>query len=994
MTGRITLWGRAVVPLRAGALAALLSLLLGVVLTQLLAREHVSPTAATSGAAHKGLSSLPTAAQGAISAAIGGQGRSYLVTAAPGGFEALSATQRLRSRFRASGVELSSGAGTLGMSLDGIGYGRSLGAVAPVVPSARANRVVYAHPQVSEWYANGPLGVEQGFTLPRAPSGTRTGPLTLSLALSGNMHAALSPDGRAVSFTGRGAPSLRYGALVATDSRGRTLPSSMHVEAGRLLLRVQDSGASYPLRIDPLVQKGESLTVGEEAGAVGPGQLGFSVALSADGNTALVGAPADDSFAGAVWMFVRSGGAWSQQGPKLTGGELGGEGHGACGEKTGEGEETEECSFGRSIALSADGGTALIGGPRQSGPCRTGECHNQGAAWVFTRAGSSWTLQSTLTGGEEEGVEGRFGRSVALSGDGRTAVIGAPASGGGGGAAFVFTRKSSSWERRPMLTGGEQASGLGFFGRSVAVSGDGATALVGAPGDSGFAGAAWVFDSSGSAPSSQPGTKLGGAEEEGEGRFGYSVALSQDGTTALVGGRGDNNGSGAAWVFARPASTSEEWSPQGAKLTGGKEGSEGGEFGYSVTLSAAGNLALVGAPHDSGGIGAAWLFARSPEGWSMDGPKLSGAAKSGEVHKGWFGSSVTLSSDGKAAMVGAPADGGKAGAVWLFADPATIPFLTGLSPNAGPVAGGTAVTINGSRLASASKVEFGGIEASFIVNSPSSITAVAPAHAAGRVPVIVTTSEGESQGGTVAPAFTYSVAPGVSEVSPAEGPTTGGTTVTITGSHLAEATAVSFGSVPASSFTVLSSKTITAVSPAEPAGKVTVTVSTAGGTGKGHFTFVTPPEPASEHGSSGGGGPSPGSTPPGSAGVLGFGPLCSASLVSRSISVLSRARATVRLIWRGIGTCAGKLKLTVRVKAGKRVSTKTIATGTFTIAAGRTRTITVKLNRLGRTLLGAGHGRLRASLVIVNGGGSVTSARTASVRLTLQIKRKATAPKK
>src|SRR5207245_1636078 len=184
---------------------------------------HGSPIAPPSLAAHEGLWSLPDAAQGPISAAIGSDGRSYRVSAAAGGgFEAFSAAQRVRSRFGSSGVALSAGSGTLGLSLEGIGYGASLGAVAPVTPTAAANRVVYAHTLLSEWYANGPLGIEQGFTLARAPSAIRSGRLTLSLALSGNLSGARSRDGQTVTFTRRGAPSLHYGSLVATDSRGRT----------------------------------------------------------------------------------------------------------------------------------------------------------------------------------------------------------------------------------------------------------------------------------------------------------------------------------------------------------------------------------------------------------------------------------------------------------------------------------------------------------------------------------------------------------------------------------------------------------------------------------------------------------------------------------------------------------------------------------------------------------------------------------------------------
>jgi len=174
-------------------------------------------------------------------------------------------------------------------------------------------------------------------------------------------------------------------------------------------------------------------------------------------------------------------------------------------------------------------------------------------------------------------------------------------------------------------------------------------------------------------------------------------------------------------------------------------------------------------------------------------------------------------------------------------------------------------------------------------------------------------------------------------------------------------------------------------------GTVAVSVATPGGVAKSHFTYL----PASAKGPEGGsGGSSGGSTAGGSGGgggVLGFGPLCGASLLSRNLAVLGNARAAIKLSWRGSGTCTGTLKLSVRVKAGKRIRSKTIGTGTFTIAGGKTRTVNVKLNRLGRSLLAAKHGRLNASLVIVSVAGKVSSPRTASVRLAVQKKRKAIA---
>ena len=336
-----------------------------------------------------------------------------------------------------------------------------------------------------------------------------------------------------------------------------------------------------------------------------------------------------------------------QQGPKLTGGE----------------EESGAGRFGRSVALSADGNTALVGAPRDSGEV--------GAVWVFTRTGSTWTRQAKLTGGDEESGAGRFGRSVALSADGDTALIGAP-NGGGGGAAWVFTRADSTWTQQAKLTGIDE-SGNGWFGQSVALSANGDTALVGGYVDHSDTGAAWVFERSGAGASAtweQQGAKLtGGGEESGEGEFGWSVALSAEGDTALIGGRKDDGDVGAAWVFTRTGSgAGASWAQQGAKLTGGGEESGVGELGQSVALSADGDTALVGGFHDDSGDGAAWVFTRTGSGagasWAQQGAKLTGADEAGH---GYFGDAVALTPDGDTALIGGVKDDEQRGAAWVFA---------------------------------------------------------------------------------------------------------------------------------------------------------------------------------------------------------------------------------------------------------------------------------------------------------------------------------------
>ena len=161
---------------------------------------------------------------------------------------------------------------------------------------------------------------------------------------------------------------------------------------------------------------------------------------------------------------------------------------------------------------------------------------------------------------------------------------------------------------------------------------------------------------------------------------------------------------------------------------------------------------------------------------------------------------------------------------------ANTPTVSAVNPNAGPIAGGTSVTITGTNFTGATAVSFGGTAAaSFAVVSATSITATSPAHAAGAVDVTVTTPNGTSAT-SASDTFTYAAAPTVSAVNPNAGPIAGGTSVTITGTNFTGATAVSFGGTAAASFAVVSATSITATSPAHAAGAVDVTVTTPNGT--------------------------------------------------------------------------------------------------------------------------------------------------------------------
>jgi hypothetical protein len=395
-------------------------------------------------------------------------------------------------------------------------------------------------------------------------------------------------------------------------------------------------------------------------GAVGPAHQGYSVAVSADGNTAIVGGPYDDSGAGAAWVFTRSGGQWSQEGGKLVG-------SGAAG----------IARFGKPVAISADGNTVVIGGPYDGS--------HTGAAWVFTRSGGAWSqVGSPLVGTGAVGATEQ-GWSAAISADGNTVIVGGPFDASNTGAAWVYTRDGTEWSQQGNKLVGTGASGYAAQGYSVAISADGNTALVGGVADRSFVGAVWVFTRS-DGVWSQEGSKLTGSDAVGRAFQGYSVAISTDGNTAVIGGYGDDSTVGAAWVFTRSGGV---WSQQGSKLVGtGATGSAA--QGWSVSVAADGNTAVEGATSDDYNAGAAWVFARSGGAWSQIGGKLVGTGAVGAESQG----AVAISADGATVIAGGSYDDVEAGAAWVFVTSACKPPSIVVPPQSRTVASGQIATLS------------------------------------------------------------------------------------------------------------------------------------------------------------------------------------------------------------------------------------------------------------------------------------------------------------
>jgi hypothetical protein len=246
----------------------------------------------------------------------------------------------------------------------------------------------------------------------------------------------------------------------------------MSVTAGdaRALLRL--------LRLLPSAYLGVALSADAAAFGEGPKlttpssvEMGSSVALSSDGTTAIVGSPGDHSQIGGAYVYTRVGGHWMYQ-DKLVG----------------AGVSNSIAEQGSSVALSSDGSTALVGAPSDGSGI--------GAAWVFTRTGGVWAAGGTKLTPTSVGGPSHVGASVALSSDGTVALLGAPGDiqhGATIGAGLVFTFSGGVWSQTTKLFGNVRGTpAAGAQGTSVALSSDGVTALLGAPADASGTGAVWV----------------------------------------------------------------------------------------------------------------------------------------------------------------------------------------------------------------------------------------------------------------------------------------------------------------------------------------------------------------------------------------------------------------------------------------------------------------------------------------------------------------------
>jgi hypothetical protein len=599
-----------------------------------------------------GWAQLPAAARGPVAAAVASHDPRYRLTPSASGLTARNPVQGLELRFSPAGVDVRRGTGELRLALRTVGRGDAVRRLVEVAPRVVAsNRTVFHRAGLSEWYANGPLGLEQGFTLQHRPAGQ--GELTFTVGLSGSLAAAASQSGRAVTFG-----SLTYRGLVVTDARGRKLPAHVRLAHGRLLIGVDDRGAAYPVRVDPFIQSAELIASDGKGGD----NLGASVAVS--GNTIVAGTPfhtvGGNSYQGAVYVFTEPSGGWSTatQTAELTASD------GAGGDE-----------LGWNVAVSGD---TIVAGAIQR---QIGTQAGQGAVYVFTEPANGWTnaTETAELTASDGAANDNLGWSVAVNGP--TITAGAPSHAVGDndtqGAVYVFTKPAGGWTnaiQSAELSASDGASG-DELGSSVAISAD--TIVAGAPqrsvGGNTDQGAVYVFAEPGGGWTNGTQTaELTASDGAAYDALGWTVAVSPDTIAAGAPLRavGNNGAQGTVYVYTKPGGG---WAnaTQTAELTA-SDGAAADQLGSSVSVSGD-DTVTAGAPQRTVGghaaQGTVYVFAKPGGGWTNATQTAELTASDG-ASGDELGSSVAIS--GTSIAAGSPRRTINRGALYVFSSGLTI----------------------------------------------------------------------------------------------------------------------------------------------------------------------------------------------------------------------------------------------------------------------------------------------------------------------------------
>jgi FG-GAP repeat len=609
---------------------------------------------------------VPAAAAASISGVLGSQEPAYRVASSSG--EPAARSGALSERFGQAGVMLRFGSSRLGLGL--VGWGRADRVQRPGVasPSVVRNRVTYRYPGGEQWFVNGPLGLEQGFTITRAPGGA--GPLRLALGVSGGV--SVSGHGAAgLTLSGSAGAQLTYSGLTAFDATGRRLRATLTANGQRITISVADRGARYPIVVDPFIQLAKLV----DPGGVAHGRLGDSVAMA--GNTIVAAEAKDgqsDEHPTEIDVFVEPSSGWGGSGALVATLSAG----------------TSADDFGGipgSLSISSDGSVVVVGAP----DTQVGANAEQGVAYVFQRPPGGWSgaLGPAATLKNSGGSNGdQFGSSVAISPDGTTAVMGVPQEGSGGtgnGQVDVYAR-GSSWASSSTpsavlsdssLSGAEFGSAVGIGGTTIAAT---------APNANGTTGQTDVFVRPGASwqSASTPAAELEPDGSTSDDNFGHDLAISSSGNLIAVGAPNRSQSQGAVYVYQLSAPTWQGHVSQSATLLG-PTGTAGGSGG---SLAISGTTVLAGAPfatiNNQATAGAGYVYAEPASGWQNTSTPDATLSSSDPAIGSGAGSSVAMSNG--IAVLGAPTTtvngADLQGALYVFgSQPVTTIALSPASPN-------------------------------------------------------------------------------------------------------------------------------------------------------------------------------------------------------------------------------------------------------------------------------------------------------------------------
>ena len=468
--------------------------------------------------------------------------------------------------------------------------------------------------------------------------------------------AATDPDGLAINYSYVTGGSMDSIATIGQDSSVFTITPKTEAQApdggtGTITFRASDGINIIPQVSSFTLSFGWSQQAKlQSADIASNDNFGYSVSISNDGNTAIVGAFSEATTAtraGSVYIFTRSGTTWTQQA------------------KLQASDAATNARFGWSVSISNDGNTAIAGArDADHDPWVTGS----GAAYVFTRSGTTWSQQAKLEASDAESDDS-FGWSVSISGDGDTAIVGAheeDTTATDAGSAYIFTRSGTSWSQQAKIQSSD-ASATDYFGYYVSISNDGDTAIIGANYEDPIpfnSGAAYIFTRSGTSWTQQ--AKLVASDAENGDQFGKSVYISGDGNTAIAGAYLEDAtayNAGSAYIFTRSGTS---WSQQAKIQAEDADASDG--FGIQVCISNDGNTAVLSATADEeagAGAGSAYIFTRSGTTWSQQSKIIGSDTEAGDD----FGRGVSISGNGDTVIIGAPYEdtgGSNAGSAYIF----------------------------------------------------------------------------------------------------------------------------------------------------------------------------------------------------------------------------------------------------------------------------------------------------------------------------------------